>query len=115
MRYSIFGTTLHLLFLVHIPTSAIPALADEVGERRFISSLSEPETLQLSTITQVKNPKWECQQLSTSEVYSAPFLKLHIPLPSDLSEVLDGSHPPSVNASLEPRVNGQTVPGSSGE
>ena len=85
------------------------------AQRTFIS---QAVTKRITSFKQVKNPKWTSQQISTTEVYAAPFLKYHIPMPEKLATAFQ--NPPSARdvgrmSALERRVNGQTVVGSSGQ
>jgi len=95
---------------------AFPSNSPGSPERTFINEL--PSSRKFSSIRQIKNPKWSGRQISTTEVYAAPFLKHHIPMPDNLSIALQS--PPTPRdlehmSSLERRVNGQTVAGSNGE
>ena len=65
------------------------------------------------SFSQIKNPRWVPHQVSTTEVYAAPFLKHKQPMPPKLEvafEVLNDT-----TSILDARDNGQTVTGSSGE
>jgi len=106
---------LALLTLLHSANAlAKPAL--RLAPRAFLSNL--PKSGHLSSITQVKNPKWMPQKVSTSVVYAAPFLKNHIPMPANLSAALYTSqYRRDVDKTilLGTRATGQVVDGRDGE
>lgn len=97
------------------PSDPDPA-PDPAPERTFISEL--PASRKFSSIKQIKNPKWTRRQVSTTEIYAAPFLKHHIPMPDKLSTALQNPQSPrdlDQMSNLDRRVNGQVVDGSNGE
>ena len=96
--------------------AALPSNAPPSPERTFINQL--PASRKFSSVRQIKNPKWTNRQVSTTEVYAAPFLKHNIPMPDKLLAALQ--NPPTQRdldhmSPLERRANGQTVSGSNGE
>ncbi|KAH8597914.1 aspartic peptidase domain-containing protein [Bisporella sp. PMI_857] len=97
--------------------TAFPSTRSVISTQRKFISQSFPSS-KVSSITQVKNPKWTSKQVSTLDVYAAPFLKHRIPLPKDLATAIENR--PSARdlgkmSPLERRANGQTVSGSNGQ
>jgi len=115
MAQTAFYCWIFISFL-QILATALPSDTTKYPERTFINEL--PTSRKFSSIKQIKNPKWTSRQVSTTEVYAAPFLKHHIPMPKNLSIALQS--PPTRRdldrmTAVERRVNGQTVAGSNGE
>jgi len=77
------------------------------GARRVIASGKH------LSFSQVKNPRWVPHQVSTTEVYAAPFLKHKQPMPPKLQSAFEVLN--DTTSILDARANGQTVSGSSGE
>ena len=105
-----------LISLLQNFAKAFPNNTPRSPERTFINEL--PTSRKFSTIRQIKNPKWTSRQVSTTEVYAAPFLKHHIPMPKNLSIALQSLPTPrdlDRMSTIDRRVSGQTVAGSNGE
>jgi len=115
MAQTVLYLWIFLSFLRNLVT-AFPRNTTSPPARTFINEL--PASRKFSSIRQIRNPKWTSRQVSTTEVYAAPFLKHHIPMPNNLSIALQS--PPTPRdldhmSTLERRVSGQTVAGSNGE
>lgn len=102
----------YILAVLSFIVYAAPSVARSSTTRTLLS-----KSKTITSLSQVKNPRWVFHNVSTTAVYAAPFLKHCISMPPPLSSAwsnLQSSSSASESA-LERRVSGQTVQGSSGE
>lgn len=91
---------------------ATPVKPRSNSSRTYVSNSS------IHSLSQVKNPRWEPKQISTTYVYAAPFIKHNMPMPPKLQAALStvqSQQDLESRTSLKSRISGETVTGSDGE